>query len=85
MNLLTCALAAAAMSSSVAVSGNSTKMEIWQDPGVFEMNRLPMRATFQTDQQKTLTLDGVWKFQLCQSPAERTKDFFSEKFNDVGF
>ena len=82
MNLLTCALAAAAMSSSVAVSGNSTKMEIWQDPGVFEMNRLPMRATFQTDQQKTLTLDGVWKFQLCQSPAERTKDFFSEKFND---
>lgn len=82
MNLLTCALAAAAMSSSVAVSGNAPKMEIWQDPGVFEMNRLPMRATFQTDQQKTLTLDGVWKFQLCQSPAERTKDFFSEKFND---
>ena len=36
MNLLTCALAAAAMSSSVAVSGNAPKMEIWQDPGVFE-------------------------------------------------
>ena len=34
------------------------KMEPWQDPNVFEENRLPMRATFAPDQQKTLSLNG---------------------------
>ena len=35
------------------------RMEPWQDPNTFEGNRLPMAATFVTDQQKTMSLDGV--------------------------
>lgn len=35
----------------------------WQDPGVFEKNRMPMAATFVTDQQQTMNLNGVWDFQ----------------------
>ena len=35
----------------------------WQDPGVFEKNRLPMAATFVTDQQQTINLNGIWDFQ----------------------
>lgn len=35
----------------------------WQDPEVFEKNRLPMAATFVTDQQLTINLNGVWDFR----------------------
>ena len=53
---------AAAVVSLTAFSQKKTTMEPWQDPNVFEENRLPMRATFVTDQQKTLSLNGVWRF-----------------------
>ena len=42
---------------------------------VFEENRLPMRAHFQTD-DPTLSLNGTWKFHWYASPAERSADFF---------
>ena len=38
------------------------KLEPWQDPNVYQENRLPMRATFTTDQQQTLSLNGRWRF-----------------------
>lgn len=53
---------AAALAATPLFAGKNDKMEPWQDPNVFEENRLPMAATFVTDQQKTLTLNGVWKF-----------------------
>ena len=43
------------------------KPEPWQDPEVFQENRLPMRATFKTDQQQTLSLNGVWKVHFSES------------------
>ena len=43
----------------LSTAANKTKMEPWQDPNVFEENRLPMRATFVPDPQRTLSLNGV--------------------------
>ena len=48
---------AAALAATPLFAGKNDKMEPWQDPNVFEENRLPMAATFVTDQQKTLTLN----------------------------
>ena len=62
----------------VVLPGNAQKkstMEPWQDPNVFEENRLPMRATFTTDQQETLSLNGIWKFNFNESIEGRTKGF----------
>jgi beta-galactosidase len=63
-------------------SAQSGKMEDWQDPNIFERNRLPMRTTFITDQQKTLSLNGVWKFNFNQTIDGRTKGFEAIKFDD---
>ena len=65
-----------------AFSQKSSKMEPWQDPNVFEENRMPMRATFVTDQQKTLSLNGVWKFNWNETVEGRTKGFEAPGFDD---
>lgn len=57
-------------------------LEDWQDPGVFQKNRLPMAATFTTDQQQTLILDGVWKFGFYPTPDARLKGFEAVNFDD---
>ena len=54
----------------------------WQDPQVFEKNRLPMAATFTTDQQQTLSLDGTWKFRLAPTLSERVSGFEAVDFRD---
>ena len=54
-----------------------TAMEPWQDPNVFEENRMPMRATFTTDQQQTMSLNGIWKFKFNETIEGRTKGFES--------
>lgn len=54
----------------------------WQNPGIYEKNRLPMRATFVTDQQKTLSLNGIWKFKFYQTPDGRNTDFPAKAYND---
>ena len=63
-------------------SQKTAKMEPWQDPNVFEENRMPMRATFVTDQQKTLSLNGVWKFNWNETIEGRTKGFEVPGFDD---
>ncbi len=57
----------------------------WQDPGVYAYNRLPMRATFVTDQQKTLSLNGIWKFNFCDSVYERASGFQNVAFDDAAW
>ena len=81
MNRLFLVLAAAAVSMT-AFSQKKTAMEPWQDPNVFEENRMPMRATFVTDQQKTLSLNGVWKFNWNETIEGRTKGFEAPGFDD---
>ncbi len=74
---------AAALAATPLLAEKNNKMEPWQDPNVFEENRLPMTATFVTDQQKTLTLNGVWKFKWNETIEGRTKGFEAVDYNDA--
>lgn len=58
------------------------RLEPWQDPGHFQENRLPMRATFVTDQQRTLRLDGLWKFFFNPTVEDRLRGFEAEDYDD---
>ncbi|MBR1873074.1 MAG: DUF4981 domain-containing protein [Bacteroidales bacterium] len=60
----------------------ATALPAWQDPGVFQENRLPMAATFTTEQQRTLSLDGTWKFAFYQTPSERMEGFSALSVDD---
>ena len=59
-----------------------TKMEPWQDPNVFEENRMPMRATFVTAQQQTQSLNGLWKFYFNPTVEGRLKGFEAVGYDD---
>ena len=59
-----------------------TKMEPWQDPNVFEENRMPMRATFVSARQQTLSLNGLWKFYFNPTVEGRLKGFEAVVYDD---
>ena len=73
---------AATLAATPLLAEKNNKMEPWQDPNIFEENRLPMAATFVTDQQQTLTLNGVWKFKWNETIEGRAKGFESVDYND---
>ena len=58
------------------------KMEDWQNPNVFEINRMPMRASFVTDQQQTLSLNGLWKFHFNGTIEGRLRGFQAPAYDD---
>ena len=60
-------------------------LEPWQDPNVFEENRMPMRATFISDQQQTLSLNGMWKFYFNPTIEGRLKGFEAVGYDDTGW
>ena len=64
---------------------NARKTEPWQDPEAFEENRLPMRATFVTDQQQTLSLNGRWRFHWSETAASRLTGFEAVTYNDASW
>ena len=61
---------------------SNTALEPWQDPEHFQENRMPMRATFVTDQQRTLSLNGLWKFHFNPTVKGRLRGFEAENYND---
>ena len=61
------------------------KLEPWQDPNIFQENRLPMRATFTVDQEQRLSLNGVWKFHFSENVASRLKGFEAVSYNDASW
>ncbi len=65
-----------------ALPAFAQKMEPWQDPEIIEENRMPMRATFVTDQQQTLSLNGVWKFNWNETIEGRTRGFEAKGYDD---
>lgn len=73
---------AAALALITITSLQARKLEPWQDPNVFEENRLPMRATFVTDQQETISLNGRWRFHWSETPETRLKGFEVVAYND---
>lgn len=59
----------------------SILLTFWCSPELNQENRLPMRATFETD-SKTLSLDGEWKFNGYNDPDSRQKAFYETDFDD---
>lgn len=66
----------------------------WENPAVFQINRLPARATFMYYPEKNaaiqdnyelspyyLTLNGQWKFNWVPKPADRPVDFYKTDYN----
>ena len=73
----------AAMAAVMSLSArNQSKMEPWQDPNVFEENRLEMRASFEANPTEKVYLNGVWKFNWSESPAGRLKGFEAVGYDD---
>ena len=56
----------------------------WMTPEVSQRARAPMHAYYHTN-SPSLSLDGMWKFQLCDSPDTRSKDFFKTSFKDASW
>ena len=53
----------------------------WQNASVVERNRLPMRATFHTD-DPLMSLHGLWKFKWYETPDGRSTTFFQPQTYD---
>ena len=70
------------MSAAAVFGGSISDKALWQDPGIFEVGRMPMRATFVTDQQKSMSLEGVWKFNFCENPSARAIGFEAVGYDD---
>ncbi len=68
-------------------------LEAWEDPAVTGINKEDGRASFfsyNTEQKKYteapdaanyLSLDGIWKFNLANKPADRPVNFYQPSFN----
>lgn len=69
----------------LSIGLQAKKLEPWQDPNIFQENRLPMRATFTTDQEQRLSLNGVWKFHFSETVASRLKGFEAVAYNDASW
>ena len=69
----------------VAAAFASRKPEPWQDPEIVEENRLPMRTTFSTHQQQTISLNGRWRFHWSETPSRRLKGFEAVSYNDASW
>ncbi len=52
----------------------------WQDPAVNQINRLPMRATF--DAGERLSLDGVWRFDWVRDADQRPEGIGAPDYDD---
>ena len=71
-----------------------TVKKYWEDPSVFQVNRLPARAHFFPFESKPLargndrsksnyfrSLNGTWKFHFSPNPRAKPKEFFQTDFN----
>jgi len=67
----------------------------WEDPAVYQLNRLPMRASYfpyenidkavkgdKAHSERFLSLNGMWKFSWVNHPDKRPKDFYQVGFDD---
>lgn len=54
----------------------------WRNAEVVERNRMPMRASFHTD-DPTMSLHGLWKFRWYENPQGRSETFFQPQADDT--
>ncbi|MFW5947123.1 MAG: glycoside hydrolase family 2 TIM barrel-domain containing protein, partial [Gemmatimonadota bacterium] len=76
-------------------TADADPVPVWEDPGVFAINKLPPRAHFFAFEDRALALErdraasryfrllnGDWKFDWSRNPAERPDGFWREDFDD---
>lgn len=58
----------------------------WENHHILQINREPARAAFipfaQQSGDRTINLDGVWRFRWTATPDERIPDFYRADFDD---
>ena len=61
--MMTAVLCALALGAAAVVADAATKTILpdWQNPEIFQKNRIPMASSFETDGLK-LSLNGTWSF-----------------------
>ena len=63
--------------------------EIWQNHYVQQINRMPARAQYepygQTPGDRSMSLNGTWKFHWVPTSAERPTDFYRNDFDDAAW
>ena len=73
------------------LAGGTQTFAEWQDPAVFEVNKLYPRANipqnnrFTADNLYVKNLDGIWKFRYVANADERPTDFFRTDYDDSGW
>lgn len=75
------------MGMSLLTANGATPTHDWEDAEVTSRNRMPMTATFATDQTKTTSLNGKWAFRHFKNADDPgTNDKFYEKnFDTTGW
>ena len=58
---------------------------VWGNPGVNEVNRVPMCATLDIDNPETVSLHGVWKFNWVENAWDRPVDYYMPDYDDRGW
>lgn len=61
----------------------------WENQHVLQINREPARASFtpyfEMKNDRTLSLDGQWKFNWVPTPEEKPETFYRSDFDDSGW
>jgi len=64
----------------------SAQQADWENQHVLQINREPARDAFigyaNVPGDRTMSLNGIWKFRWTPTPADKTADFFSTAFID---
>ncbi len=82
---MTAVLVAMAMgAAAVASAATKSSMPDWQDPQIFQKNRIPMASHFETDGMK-LMLNGIWDFNWNETMDVRPLDFFRTDYDASGW
>ncbi len=80
----------------LSFSSFTQSLPAWEDPAVNQINRVPMRAEFfayenaalaqanrKEDSHGFLSLNGLWKFNWVEKPADAPVDFWKKEYNDT--
>ena len=74
-----------ASSSFCATPFSPTGQPDWENQRVLEINRLPARAGFAAEAEKSLSLNGLWKFRWVPAPEQAPEAFWQQGFDDTAW
>ena len=78
-----------ALALSVVAMNAQSWTEIWQNHHVLQVNRMPARANYtpygESAGDRSMSLNGMWKFNWVPTSQERPLDFYQTDFNDAAW